>query len=285
MVWKVVHAEDSEEMPDPAWWELARRPGSCVPARVVLEDGRVIAIGSMSMNTLHPVPRHFDYRLAESASPNCLTPLLEALVRDLGPEGKRAVHISISSDDAHAVAWAEQAGFEPIMTTWIGVLIPPTASLEPVNNLHRLSDHDIPGVRRSLAELHEYIYRRNHQWNPPVHILPDMAENLFMDDRELLPEYLWYALDERGNLIGVSSLRKTDSLDVLDFGWIGVMEGAADDVHRALFEAAVGSATNHEIAFEVDENDQLTLRLANELPVSWSETIVRYERLIRSPSE
>lgn len=126
--------------------------------------------------------------------------------------------------------------------------------------------------------LHSQIYRAQHRWNPPADLPPEMAGHLFMDESELIPEYLWYSVDTLRRPTGVVSLRSTDVPEVLELGWIGVLEGIDDSVHRALFDTALAAVGDRELKVEVDENQILLLRYVNELPVHWHDVDVRYER-------
>lgn len=262
----------------PDWAEFASRPRNRVAARVVMSRGEILAIGSMSKNSLHPEPRYLDLLLADSADPACLSPLLDALVADLGEEGCRPVHFSIAAEQVGIEDWATSNGFEVIRTTWSGVLNPPVLLAEPAPRFSRLSDGDSPELRKSLTELHAQIYRRQHDWNPPATITSEMAMRLFMSEHELLPEYMWYAVDAHGDPNGAASLRRTGDSGVLDFGWIGVLPGVDPEIHRQLFEAAMSAADAASLLFEVDDNDAITLELCGDLPVVWTKKMLRFRR-------
>lgn len=265
----------------PEWREFAENPKYRGLSHVVLRDDEPVAVGSFSHNLLHPEPRHFDYLLAEGAEPTYLTHLLEALVTVFSSaEEVKSVHVTLNQDDQQMVSWAQGAGFRAVNHTWLGVLMPgsikPTASAE----VRRLSDYDSPNVRRSLALLHSQIYRDQHKWNPPAPIVPEMAESLFLDEFELIPEYLWYSVDDRERPTGVISWRKTRAPQVLELGWFGVLNGIDESVHKALFETAMTVVGGRAVNLEVDEHQQLTRKYFSELPVHWHKEIVRYERRV-----
>lgn len=275
----VLPAADVTEMLTPEWLAFANNPGNRVKARVVLDGNRPLAIGSLSHNPLHPVPRYLSLKLAESADPECLTRLFDALVSAMeASEGSHPIHLSIVPSDRLMINWAEGEGFLPIMTTWIGSIPPGVARGEVCGGLHRLSDYDTPAIRRSLAKLHAQIYRKQHRWNESADILPEMAERLFMSESDLIPEFMWYASNEFGQPVGVSSLRRSRVPQAFDLGWIGICEGIPSNVPEELLGQAIASAGNKALTIEVDEADAMTLRCLTRLPVTWDDRLIRFER-------
>lgn len=263
----------------PEWQEFAENPKFRGLSHVVIHDGEPVVVGSFSHNLLHPEPRFFDYLLAEGATPTCLTHLLEALVTVFSSaEELKSIHVSLNQDDQQMIAWAESAGFRPIMHTWLGVLLPSGPRPAPSQKLRRLSDADTPEIRHALAVLHTRIYREQHKWNPPVSMVPEMAESLFLDEFELIPEYLWYSVDDYNRPTGVVSLRKTSTPKVLELGWCGVLDGVDESVQLALLDTAVSVVGDRAVNLEVDENQVFTRSYFSELPVHWHKVLVRYER-------
>lgn len=275
----VRRADDVRDQLTSEWLEFADTPGHRVHPKVVFEGDRAVAIGSMARNILHPEPRYFRFLMVEDADPDSLTCLFNELLADLGSDGHRAIHFSEPQRNERAAAWAESAGFLPIMRTWMGTVIPEGRRLEPTQRFRRLSDSDTPALRYSLAVLHSRIYRDQHSWNPPAAMLPEMAESLFLDQSELVPEYLWYSVDEFNRPTGVVSLRKTRAHQVLEFGWFGVLKGVSDSTHRGLFDTAMAAVGDRALNFEVDANEELTRGYFSELPVVWRDVLVRYERM------
>lgn len=277
---RVVRAKDVLEQLPPARQAFARNDKHRGISRVVQDGEGFLAIGSLSSNLLHPVPRRFEYLLAEGADPTCLTSLLDHLVPLFAAqEGAHPIHVSISGVDKHLTAWAEADGFRPVMTTHIGVVPPRAVRSDSGAEIHRLIDRDTPEIRRALANLHAVIYRKQHQWNPPAPILPEMAEALFLSQVDLLPEYMWYSVDGQDRPIGVASLRRLRVDHAVDLGWIGVLDGSSDHTHRALLLTALSAAGSRSVTLEIDEADSQTLQALANVPVMWDSPLVRYERL------
>lgn len=51
------------------------------------------------------------------------------------------------------------------------------------------------GLTRALTVLHSDIYRIAHAWNPPASNLTDVAQELLLDQDELIPDALIMAMD------------------------------------------------------------------------------------------
>ena len=257
---------------------FARDPKHRGMARVALQGDEPVAIAACAHNLLHPHPRHFEYLMAGDSNAAALTPLLQALLAATSVnEGPVPLHLSLQQTDREAIGWAESQGFVPIMTTYHGTLPPMQTRFTKGAALRRLADRDSPALRDALAVVHAQVYRHQHDWNPPAHIDPAMAEGLFLDEHDLLPEAMWYAPDTWNRPTGVSSLRKTRHPEVVELGWVGVLPGVDQSVLLGLIGAALNATGPRALNVEVDRNQSVLLAVLQALPVVWRESVIRYE--------
>lgn len=277
MTFRVVTAASLIDSLDAEWQRFASVTNNLIPARIVLDGDTMVAIGSIWRNPLHPRPLRFEYKIGSTEDASALSLLLNGLTGDLVLRPDDLLHISVGEHESEVLEWALSSGFHPVMTTWSGLLLPNQVDAPSLDQIHRLSDHDDPGLRTTLVMLHEQIYRTSHYWNPPGSLLTERASSLFMGD-DLIPEHLWYAVNEDGDPIGISSLRHCDLEDRYELGWVGVLPEIDETTHRQLLDAALSAAGGSSIEIEVDANEVQTLARLSELEVIWGHTTYRLER-------
>lgn len=299
-----VHAQAPTEVSAPTIHEPANDERSGYRRTLVAEaDGDLIGVGTIWDYWLHPAR----WRLALHVHPNARrrgvgTALLEQLTSMIPSRDVRPLQAATSAGNTAGRQFLHRSGFDLLMRTRLGTVDPSIAiaAIRPEIDdateratrtgyrIATLADESIAtSWTDELADLHAEIYRLGHDWNPPASITNADARRLFMDEDELIPEAFYVGLiDDRPG--AVASLRRGETLDKLDLGWVGVAARHQD--YRDEFAVAlVGrcltySAERHEtLSVEVDETDGPLWDLINKLPVALEPDWLTFARSMPSP--
>jgi GNAT superfamily N-acetyltransferase len=264
---------------------------------VATSDGRLVGVATAWENPLHPAR----WRLVAHVDPGLRrrsvgSALFGRLLAEVAPCGPRPWQSATGADDDAGRAFLAHHGFRPLMRTRLGEVNPAAlgesvwAALDAANAAATAAGYHIvalpdlaagASLRPSLASLHAEIYRQTHNWNPPAALSADDARRLFLGD-DLIPESLFVALaDDRP--VGVASLRRGESPEDRELGWIGIGQGHH---HRAntLIAALLGRCLTHAqtssgpVRVEVDEADWHLWRMLDGLPVRWEPDWLTFAR-------
>ncbi len=264
------------------------------PAVAALSRDQVVAAARAYRTWLHPQR----WRLAIFVSPDWRrrrigADLLRALVGEL-PERAPELQAAVVATDTAAIGFLDHAGFVPVMTTRLGSLdvstIPVVWRERCTNAQHLLERHGIridtlesrPELFEDTALLHDMIYRDQHAWDQPRTTTPEDRIDLFMNDVEFDPAMQFLAL--KGNeLCAPASLRHTQRLDRLDFGWIGtvdVLPKHRELLYRAFRGCCLDAAIRRNacIDIEIDHVVSIANAIVDEIPVRWDDAWLTYVR-------
>jgi GNAT superfamily N-acetyltransferase len=233
-----VHAQNPAEVPEPTVHGPAvDERGNFRRTLVVEADDVLIDVGTIWEHWLHPAR----WRLALHVHPNRRrrgvgTALLKRLVGMIPAQDARPLQAATSADNAAGRQFLHRAGFDLLMRTRLGMVGPGVATVairpEIDNATERLmrTGYRIATLSDlgsgtfwtdALADLQAEIYRLGHDWNPPAPLTTADARHLFMDEADVIPEALFVGLlDNRP--VALASLRRGETPDELDLGWVGV---------------------------------------------------------------
>lgn len=258
------------------------------PIVVACKDTDIVGCSRMYRSWLHPLR----WRIAIHVTPHQRrqvigTSLFAESNRRLPGDTSRDVQASISATNAQAVAFLKASGFEPLMTTRIGVLkhdavMKNSLRSQIPDSIRIVTLAQKPELCSNIAHVHDRVYRDQHLWNPPVPLNLAQKRDLFLDPNELMPEHQFIALYGE-TPVGVASLRRLPVANECDFGWIGVVDlpdHLAIHVHASLWSLCLTAAHISRLAihFEIDLADRLSTLTSNELPIEWEPDWLTFHR-------
>lgn len=258
---------------------------------VAVDGGRVIGVGTLWENELHPSRWRVNLHVAPSHRGRGTGSRLLARLRSLRIDD-RPLQAGTSASDDDGCRFFARHGFQRLMRTRRGLV--PVGALDPslaaeIRAAHaRLPEmgyeiaawtalSDPTGVVLKLARLHAEIYQQGHGWDPVKPLSNDEASELFLAADDLLPDAMFVA--RLGNEpVAVASLRPHPSPDTVELGWVGVAarhRDQADDLTLALTGRCLEQAmrADWQVQVEVDEADtrlwSLVARLPTDLEPDW----------------
>ena len=255
------------------------------PTLVAVNGETLIGIGTLWENEIHPA--RWRVNLFGSSgfwSHDAAAPLLAGL-RDLRPD-QRPLQTAISARHEEIAAFYENHGFSLLMRTCAGVLSPgdiPESVTSDFNAASKAIDGESirivplaafrnkPFSHSQLARLHADIYAQGHMWDPVRALTGGEPAELFLDSEELLLDATYVALQKK-QLVGVTSLRRTDRPGLVELGWTGSVLTDPEQ-RRNLVHALLGTSLRHaasanwQVSFEVDAADTVMWEMTARLPL------------------
>ncbi|MBA2468768.1 MAG: GNAT family N-acetyltransferase [Chloroflexia bacterium] len=204
-------------------------PGRFRRTFVAALHDQVVGIGVIFRNWLHPLRLTVDVVVAPDHRRTGIgTALLDRLVAAIPTGDARSLKAACWNDDEASEAFWRSHRFAPIMRTDIGTIdvtqACTVASAEiPADGITIVSGDQISqkdSLWDEIAQLHDRVYRANHEWSPPTPIDLPLARQVFLDPDDLIPEALVVALrDDRP--FAMASLRALTSEGTCELGWAG----------------------------------------------------------------
>ncbi|MBA3379821.1 MAG: GNAT family N-acetyltransferase [Chloroflexia bacterium] len=189
---------------------------------------QLVGNGSISSYWLHPSRLPVEVVVTPANRHQGIgSALLKRLIGRIPAAASQPLKAACWSDGEAGAAFWRKHGVMPIKRTDIGTidltspaLVPPPASMLPdeitIYRGDEIAHED--SLWDDIAQLHERVYRANHDWSAVAAIDLATARQIFLDPDDIIPHALLVAIRD-GRPFAMASLRSLTDAGSSELGW------------------------------------------------------------------
>ncbi|HEY0733489.1 MAG TPA: GNAT family N-acetyltransferase, partial [Herpetosiphonaceae bacterium] len=235
---------------------------------VATVDGTLVGVGTLFESTIHPRMLFVTLNVAPGWQRRGIGSQIWAALEALGDE--RPWITKMTREDQPGMSFLHKRGFKPLVSTLTGLLDPAAPAVQAwiaslpqaVPGYGIINFEDAPATWEEVALVHAAIYRRAHEWNPPIEESVDGALAHYCGPNVLLGSQLCVYRDQQ--LVGAANLivhpfePESGEAYLVNLGVLDLPPADADTLTGALIRRSLSFAAERglRVRFEADDPHQ-----------------------------